>query len=480
MNIEDVKLKKGMCKVEVNKLISKWLLLEDDVYMGNKHKHTWRHVCCKKHNVSVLTWDNARKRSHLECEDCKRLKIVNNYKTKIEKGNEYELIECYLKHETMPNGVKVKHSSYVKLLHKYCENEFFIQANQFIHNDVRCGQCCQKYENSFAYHIEQELGEPLEKYWDFEKNIFNPYHIYKSSKNKVWIKCQKKNYHKSYEISCNSFIRGSRCSYCKGNKVHPKDSFARYHIDNTDPNFLDKYWDWEKNTLNPWEITKNSMSNIFIKCQKKDYHNDNGGYEIRAGAFTDGNRCGYCKGSKIHKNDSIWSTHKELLNYWDFDKNELSPDKISHGSNKYIWLKCNKCNNKWSSKLYSLVNREEVCPRCAKTKGESSVAKWLDKNNVNYIYDEPYFQDLLSDKGNPLRPDFILPEHKIWIEYDGEFHYDPIYDDDKYKRLKIHDKRKDEYAKKHGWKMIRIPYWEFDNIEDILEKELKEIIDERD
>ena len=33
-----------------------------------------------------------------------------------------------------------------------------------------------------------------------------------------------------------------------------------------------------------------------------------------------------------------------------------------------------------------------------------------------------------------------------------------------------YDKRKDEYAKKHGWKLIRIPYWEFDNIEKILEK----------
>ena len=45
-----------------------------------------------------------------------------------------------------------------------------------------------------------------------------------------------------------------------------------------------------------------------------------------------------------------------------------------------------------------------------------------------------------------------------------------MYDEDEYKTLKIHDKRKDEYAKKHGWKLIRIPYWEFDNIENILEK----------
>ena len=34
------------------------------------------------------------------------------------------------------------------------------------------------------------------------------------------------------------------------------------------------------------------------------------------------------------------------------------------------------------------------------------------------------------------------------------------------------DKIKDEYAKEHDWKLIRIPYWEYDNIENILIKEL--------
>ena len=51
--------------------------------------------------------------------------------------------------------------------------------------------------------------------------------------------------------------------------------------------------------------------------------------------------------------------------------------------------------------------------------------------------------------------------------------------DDSFETLQAYDKRKDEYAKKNGWKLIRIPYWEFENIESILEKELKEIIDER-
>lgn len=28
----------------------------------------------------------------------------------------------------------------------------------------KCGKCCQTYENSFAYHIQQELKESLNNY----------------------------------------------------------------------------------------------------------------------------------------------------------------------------------------------------------------------------------------------------------------------------------------------------------------------------
>lgn len=36
-----------------------------------------------------------------------------------------------------------------------------------------------------------------------------------------------------------------------------------------------------------------------------------------------------------------------------------------------------------------------------------------------------------------------------------------------------HDKRKREYVKSHGYKFIEIWYYDFDNIEEILNKELE-------
>lgn len=104
--------------------------------------------------------------------------------------------------------------------------------------------------------------------------------------------------------------------------------------------------------------------------------------------------------------------------------------------------------------------------------GEKRISEYLNKNKIKYIYDFPYFDDLLSPRGNKLRPDFILPDYKIWIEFDGIFHYEQQYKGDGSEDIKIHDKIKDIYSQEHDWKLIRIPYWEIENIEKILKNNI--------
>ena len=93
-----------------------------------------------------------------------------------------------------------------------------------------------RYEDSFAYHIEVELGLNLDDIWNWEKNNengINPYEITKQNNKKVWLYCQEKDYHNDYggyEIRCSHFYRGHRCGYCSSKKIHPKDSLAyNYH-----------------------------------------------------------------------------------------------------------------------------------------------------------------------------------------------------------------------------------------------------------
>lgn len=50
----------------------------------------------------------------------------------------------------------------------------------------------------------------------------------------------------------------------------------------------------------------------------------------------------------------------------------------------------------------------------------------MDNLGINYIYDKRYFKDLYSTSGTLLRPDFIIPSLKIWIEFDGRQHFEPV------------------------------------------------------
>jgi hypothetical protein len=121
----------------------------------------------------------------------------------------------------------------------------------------QCKQC-----NSFAHYLLDTYGHNgIDLYWA-KDNLINPWEISRGSHKSVKLKCQKCTYHKDYLVECEYFTssrsNGTGCPYCRKTKVHPLDSFAQYHIINTNQYFLETYWDWEKNNetcINPWEFT---------------------------------------------------------------------------------------------------------------------------------------------------------------------------------------------------------------------------------
>lgn len=90
------------------------------------------------------------------------------------------------------------------------------------------------------------------------------------------------------------------------------------------------------------------------------------------------------------------------------------------------------------------------------------------------------FSDLKGLGGTALRFDFAIHEKGkliMLIEYDGEFHYRPIRGQEALERQQIHDNLKNKYCSEHGISLLRIPYWESENIEKILEVEQKGLKD---
>ena len=127
-----------------------------------------------------------------------------------------------------------------------------------------------KKSKSFAQWLIDNFGEnALELYWDYDGNTVDPWRIsYKTSRIKIWIKCQEKDYHGSYEVApINFVVNKSRCPFCNKNsgKVHPLDSLKQFIINKFGKEFFSKIWN-NKNTVDPSTISSNSAKMCWWNC----------------------------------------------------------------------------------------------------------------------------------------------------------------------------------------------------------------------
>lgn len=113
------------------------------------------------------------------------------------------------------------------------------------------------------------------------------------------------------------------------------------------------------------------------------------------------------------------------------------------------------------------------CPHCNKiSKGELKIYNYLLQNNITF-FREHKFNNCINNRR--LRFDFYLPEKNIIIEFNGIQHYKPISifgGEEKFKLNQQNDKIKIKYCNDNNIQMIIIPYWDYDNIENILSKYL--------
>lgn len=145
------------------------------------------------------------------------------------------------------------------------------------------------------------------------------------------------------------------------------------------------------------------------------------------------------------------------------------------GSRNKIKVKCAKCSNIWYTLPSSLLNGCG-CPRCNESKGERSLTNILEKYKINYVsqYKIPECRNKY-----PLPFDFAIFDTNnnlaFLVEYDGVLHYKSIDwfgGDEHLEGTQYRDSIKTNYCKDNDISLLRIPYWEFDNIESILTKEL--------
>ncbi len=256
-----------------------------------------------------------------------------------------------------------------------------------------------------------------------------------------------------YEWNCRpSHLLGSKstkptnCPMCSG-KARKTTEYFKKEIKEINPNIeiLGEYI--------------NSSTKILCKC-KIDGHE----WSPIPDNLLQKHGCPKC-GGQLKKENEVFK--KELEN--------INPNIITleeyNGTHNHILCKCNICNHSWKSRPHELLDGYG-CPQCNSSKGEVKIINYLNKLNAKFI-SQYKFKDCKFKQQLPF--DFYLPQHNICIEFDGKQHFEIIEHFgglDYFIDRKIRDTIKNIYCQQNNIKLIRIPYWDFDNIEEILKREL--------
>jgi very-short-patch-repair endonuclease len=134
-----------------------------------------------------------------------------------------------------------------------------------------------------------------------------------------------------------------------------------------------------------------------------------------------------------------------------------------------LLVECGSCNNVFKISLNNY--QKSITGKCYDCNGNSSaeafISDYLRSHNIEF-QERLSFQDCKDV--NVLPFDFYIPSKNLIIEFDGPHHYRMVYTLDSYIKTQKHDKMKNQYCDKKAIRLLRIPYWEYKNIEIILDK----------
>ncbi len=228
------------------------------------------------------------------------------------------------------------------------------------------------------------------------------------------------------------------------------------------------------------------LSNIYINAHTKLKCRcliDNNIWEVSWGDLSQGAGCKIC-GTKSMKEKQSLSIEEIKLSMREIDSN-IEILSMTYVNNRgKLKCKCLICN-KYFNKSWAKLSQGHGCPKCKL----SIVEKQIDQHLINkdYYYISQYRIKKCRNK-NPLPFDFAIFKDiektnlLCLIEYDGMQHYrevsftnNKIKSMENYLKTQKHDGIKNIYCASNNIPLLRIPYWEKNNIKDIIDNFLLEL-----
>lgn len=364
-------------------------------------------------------------------------------------GDEYSFLERY-------DGANMK----ILCKHNECGLEFKVTPKHFLNSGSRCPEC---YKEVLRRKFKKTTEEFLEEAYALVGSEYTFYGEYYNARTKI--KVRHESCGSEYEILPDSFLRGSRCT----NKECRKRNNEAPHIGavaKTNQDFIAEVAQLVGNEYTFLETYKKSGINIKVKhnlCGHK--------YSVQPNSFLSGARCNKCHMKSLH--EKLRKTSDEFIK----DVELLSGSEYTvlgkyANSNTKIAMKHNVCGAFFSMRPNSFINRGTRCPQCSESKGEREVRNVLLSLNVLH---EPQYKISNCKNKAQLPFDFAVfnGNRKLvgLIEYDGIQHYKPVKHFGGEKSFLVtqnHDSIKSRYCLDNDIPLLRIPYYELNNMEALL------------
>lgn len=268
---------------------------------------------------------------------------------------------------------------------------------------------------------------------------------YINGRTKIKLKCKICGY--EFSTTPGILYMGSGCPKCAGTKKKTTDEFIEEMA----------YINPRISVLGEYRGNKTKIQLKCMMCGCK--------WEATPNSVLRGRGCPKCGGKQK-------KSHEQFISEVKIKHPDIEVLGLYKNNRVKVKCRCNKCGEEFMGIPHSILDAWIGCPRCNISTGEKSIRSWLRSNGIDYIQQHT-FNDCRDKHVLPF--DFYLPNYNTIIEYDGKQHFeknDYFGGESGLLSTQRHDKIKNDYCLSRNIRLIRIPYWEFKNINTILSKEL--------
>ena len=169
--------------------------------------------------------------------------------------------------------------------------------------------------------------------WHPTKNgQLSPSDVTVGSGKTVWWKCDKGPDHEWRGVIQNRAYSKSECPFCSNRKLSVTNS-----LQTIDPELSFEWHPTKNGDLTPSSIMAGSHKKVWWKCAEGPDHEWETMVNQR-GRLKSG--CPCCENLKVSVTNNLEVIRPDLIEFWDFEKNEILPSEIVAYTTRRVWWKC--------------------------------------------------------------------------------------------------------------------------------------------